>query len=507
MKTAALPDGLTGDLITLPDGQILACNQRFAEMFGFKSVDEAKSENVRSLLRSRKQAEELLEAIRQEQTIDGYELEMRRQDGEALYAIARIVGEFGKGGQLERVRVHLFNDTKRKSVERQLVQGQKMESLGTLAGGIAHDFNNILAIILGSANRLERGAAKPEELPRAIQAIKDAVERGATLVQQLLTAAQQSDTRLEPFELTALIVATADILRAAFPKTIAFDFDLDPELPPVVGDRNQLHHVLLNICANARDAMANGGTLSICTRVAPSEEVAAQFTGSEARDYALLEVRDTGIGMAREVRAHMFEPFFTTKERGKGTGLGLSVVYGVVNHHGGFIDVESELGSGTTFLIYLPLARFPAERSAGMPGPFADEGEQQTILLVEDEQMLRELGVTFLEAEGYRVLTACDGVEAVETFEAHRDEIGLVVCDLGLPRMNGHEVFLKMKESRPAVRVIVASGYLDPAVRSDILRAGVLDTIQKPYDFRDLVAKVREVVGPPRKLEEHPQLF
>ena len=142
-----------------------------------------------------------------------------------------------------------------------------------------------------------------------------------------------------------------------------------------------------------------------------------------------------------------------------------------------------------------------------MPGPFADEGEQQTILLVEDEQMLRELGVTFLEAEGYRVLTACDGVEAVETFEAHRDEIGLVVCDLGLPRMNGHEVFLKMKESRPAVRVIVASGYLDPAVRSDILRAGVLDTIQKPYDFRDLVAKVREVVGPPRKLEEHPQLF
>ena len=164
MKTAALPDGLTGDLITLPDGQILACNQRFAEMFGFKSVDEAKSENVRSLLRSRKQAEELLDVIRHEQTIDGYELEMRRQDGEALYAIARIVGEFGKGGQLERVRVHLFNDTKRKSVERQLVQGQKMESLGTLAGGIAHDFNNILAIILGSANRLERGAAKPEEL-------------------------------------------------------------------------------------------------------------------------------------------------------------------------------------------------------------------------------------------------------------------------------------------------------------------------------------------------------
>lgn len=502
-----LPDGLTGDLVAQPDGRVLGCNQRFAEMFGFASAEEARTVNLRELLRSRKQGEELLELVRQQQTIDGYELEMRRQDGEALYAIARIIGEFDKRGELTQLRAFLFNDTNRKRVEQQLVQGQKMESLGTLAGGIAHDFNNILAIILGSANRLELGANRPEELPRAVSAIKEAVERGAALVQQLLTAAQQSDTRLAPFDLNALIVDTADMLRATFPKTIAFEFNLDPRLPPVAGDRSQVHHVLLNLCANARDAMPNGGRLAIATRVAPSREVAEQFTGSEPHDYALLEVRDTGSGMSRDVRAHIFEPFFTTKERGKATGLGLSVVYGVVNHHGGFINVESESGAGTTFHIYLPLAATAEAAGHDQRGRSADEGEQQTILLVEDEDMLRDLGVTFLEAEGYRVLTARDGVEAVDAFEAHRDEIGLVVCDLGLPRMGGREAFLKMKESRPAVRVIVASGYLEPSVRTDILHAGVIDTLQKPYDFRDLVAKVREVIGPPRKLQEHPQLF
>lgn len=502
-----LPDGLTGDLVAQPDGRILGCNQRFAEMFGFHSAEEARAINLRELLRSRKQGEELLDLVRQQQAIDGYELEMRRQDGEALYAIARVVGEFDKGGELTQLRAFLFNDTKRKRVEQQLVQGQKMESLGTLAGGIAHDFNNILAIILGSANRLELSVARPEEFPRAVNAIKEAVDRGAALVQQLLTAAQQSDARREPFDLNALIVETADMLRATFPKTIAFEFNLDARLPAVAGDRSQMQHVLLNLCANARDAMPDGGRLGVSTRVAPTGEVAEQFTGSEPRDYALLEVRDTGSGMTREVRAHIFEPFFTTKERGKATGLGLSVVYGVVNHHGGFINVESEPESGTAFYIYLPLAQAADAAGDDLHGRRSDEGEQQTILLVEDEEMLRDLGVTFLEAEGYRVLVARDGVEAVDTFEAHRDEIGLVVCDLGLPRMNGRDAFLKMKQSRPAVRVIVASGYLEPSVRSDILRAGVIDTIQKPYDFRHLVAKVRDVIGPPRKLQEHPQLF
>jgi CheY-like chemotaxis protein len=211
--------------------------------------------------------------------------------------------------------------------------------------------------------------------------------------------------------------------------------------------------------------------------------------------------------MTPEVKAHIFEPFFTTKERAKGTGLGLSVVYGVVNNHRGFVRADSELDAGTTFSIYLPVAKTPAGTSTGDSYLPPQPREPQTILLVEDEEMLRDLGVEILGSEGYRVLTARDGVEAVEIFSANKDNIGLVVCDLGLPRLGGREAFLQMKAIQPSVRAIVASGYLEPSMRSDILRAGVMDTVQKPYDFRDLVEKIRSIIGKAQSDDDHPQLF
>jgi CheY-like chemotaxis protein len=212
--------------------------------------------------------------------------------------------------------------------------------------------------------------------------------------------------------------------------------------------------------------------------------------------------------MTRQVKSHIFEPFFTTKERGKGTGLGLSVVYGVVNNHRGFVQVESEPGAGTAFMVYLPFENFAAESGTGTAGKIQRRSNApQTILLVEDEEMLRELGRTILEGEGYRVIAAKDGIEAVELFEANRDDIGLVVCDLGLPRLGGREAFLKMKESKPSVRAIVASGYLEPAIRSEMLKAGVIDTIQKPYDFSHLLEKIRSAIGPEEVAADHPELF
>jgi CheY-like chemotaxis protein len=207
------------------------------------------------------------------------------------------------------------------------------------------------------------------------------------------------------------------------------------------------------------------------------------------------------------VKSHIFEPFFTTKERGKGTGLGLSVVYGVVNNHRGFVQVESEPGAGTSFIVYLPVKNVAAEQLGPDRTGAPRQNIPQTILLVEDEDMLRELGISILESEGFHVLAAKDGVEAVALFETHSDEIGLVVCDLGLPRLGGREAFLKMKESRPGVRAIVASGYLEPAIRSEMLKAGVIDTIQKPYDFNDLLAKIRSIIAPQPTADDHPELF
>ncbi len=297
------------------------------------------------------------------------------------------------------------------------------------------------------------------------------------------------------------------MLQATFPKMISFELRLQADLPLITADRSQIHQVLLNLCVNARDAMKDGGTLTLETSITPGAELTESFTGAGTHDYACIRVRDTGSGMSRQVKSHIFEPFFTTKERGKGTGLGLSVVYGVVNNHRGFVQVESEPNAGTTFIIYLPVehsteahgerAKWNVPRKPNAP---------QTILLVEDEEMLRDLGVTILEGEGYRVLAAKDGMEAVALFEAHRDDIGLVVCDLGLPRLGGREAFLKMKESRPGVRAIVASGYLEPAIRSEMLKAGVLDTIQKPYDFNDLLTKIRAAIGPEEE-DDHPKLF
>jgi PAS domain S-box-containing protein len=498
-------EDFTATLSILPTGQIVTCNPAFTKIFGFDSIEDAISGNFLELLRSRKDGVELLEMVRQNGIVERHELEMSQRGGDPVYVVARLVGSFADGA-LTDLQVYLFNDTKRKRLEQQLVQAQKMEGLGTLAGGIAHDFNNILAIILGYTNRLETLGSKPEA-PGAIKIIKDAVERGAALVQQLLTSARQTEARFSALDLNALVRELENMLQATFPKMINFELRLQPDLPLITADRSQIHQVLLNLCVNARDAMKDGGTLILETAMTPGTELTELFTGAAAQNYACIRVHDTGSGMTKQVKSHIFEPFFTTKERGKGTGLGLSVVYGVVNNHRGFVQVESEPGAGTTFIVYLPVEHSTEESGAGSPGRITrKQNAPQTILLVEDEEMLRDLGVIILESEGYRVLAAKDGVEAVAIFEEHRDDIGLVVCDLGLPRLGGREVFLKMKESRPGVRAIVASGYLEPAIRSEMLKAGVLDTIQKPYDFNELLTKIRSAIGPEED-DDHPQLF
>ena len=495
----------TGTLSILPNGQIVTCNPAFANIFGFNSIEEALSGNFIELLRSRKDAADLLEMVRQHGIVERHELEMSQHGGDPVYVVARLVGSFADGN-LTELQVYLFNDTKRKRLEQQLIQAQKMEGLGTLAGGIAHDFNNILAIILGYTNRLETLDSKVET-SRAVKIIKEAVDRGAALVQQLLTSARQTEARFSALDLNGLVTELEKMLQATFPKMINFELRLQPDLPLITADRSQIHQVLLNLCVNARDAMQDGGTLVLETSMTPGTELMESFTGAGTQDYACIRVRDTGIGMTKQIKSHIFEPFFTTKERSKGTGLGLSVVYGVVNNHRGFIQVETEPNAGTTFTVYLPVEHSTEEPGARFALPATrKQNTPQTIMLVEDEEMLRDLGVTILESEGYRVIAAKDGMEAVELFEQYRDEIGLVVCDLGLPRLGGREAFLKMKESRPGVRAIVASGYLEPMIRSEMLKAGVLDTIQKPYDFDDLLTKIRCAIGPEVD-DDHPQLF
>ena len=501
-------EDLTGNLIMKPDGSIITCNPEFMRIFGFDSIEEAHAANFMSLLHTKKEGAELLATLRRDKIAERQEIEMRQRGGDPVYIIGRFIGNFDEAGEMTELKGYLFNDTKRKRLEQQLIQAQKMEGLGTLAGGIAHDFNNILTIILGYAGKLEEWRDQPEQLSKGVEVIREAVERGASLVQELLTSARQAEPNFVAFDLNALVEELAKLLGATFPKTIKVVLHLQPHLPLTKADRSQIHQVLLNLCVNARDAMPHDGTITLETGVIAGEQLREFFSGVTADRYVYVRVIDTGSGISKQVKPHIFEPFYTTKERSKGTGLGLSVVYGVVNNHRGFVQVDSEPGYGTTFSIYLPLESATElmararEKAPARPNDFA-----QTVLLVEDEEMLRDLGVIMLEGDGYRVFAAKDGVEAVETFAAHADEIGLVICDLGLPRLGGRDAFLKMKEAKPNVRAIVASGYLEPNLRSEMLKAGVIDTIQKPYDFRELLQKIRSIIGKPQPEDEQPQLF
>lgn len=379
--------------------------------------------------------------------------------------------------------------------EEQLLHAQKMESIGTLAGGIAHDFNNILGIILGYASVLREGNVDRVRQEKSLDAMIAAVERGSALVRQLLTFARKSEVVFAPISVNEAVVEVVSLCEETFPKTITFTRALDVNLPPVVADRTQLHQALLNLCINARDAMPQGGTVTITTAVRKSAEVTKRLADAHVDRYACVSVADTGTGMDRATLARIFEPFFTTKSVEKGTGLGLAIVYGVVRSHKAQIDVQSEVGRGTTFHLWFPVTASD-EKAAGpqeSPAGYASGGNE-TILLVEDEEPLALLAKLILEDKGYRVLSARDGVEALEIFGRRSGEIDLVLTDLGLPKINGWEAFLKMKTIRPDVTTIVATGYTDPQSKSEMLQGGVKMIVQKPYIPKTILQAVRETL-------------
>ncbi len=306
----------------------------------------------------------------------------------------------------------------------------------------------------------------------------------------------------EPIRVNATVKELAKMIDDTFPKTVSVSLSLDNSLPIIMMDQTQLHQALLNLCVNARDAITDAaagsmgrGEIRIQTSLVSNGEVKKRFSEASVPEYACIAVSDTGKGMDEETKQKIFEPFFTTKERGKGTGLGLSVVYGIIESHHGHIEVESEIGHGTTFRLYLPVTTalatpaVPAED--GVP---RDVRGQETILLVEDEQNLLGLMRTALEREGYTVLTAMDGLSTIKTFSLNKEKIALVVTDLDLPKLDGAVVFTSMKDIDPNVKIILASGYLEPNMKSNLLRSGAKEFIQKPYSTNLVLRKIREVL-------------
>ena len=387
----------------------------------------------------------------------------------------------------------------REKLQAQLLQAQKMEGLGTLAGGIAHDMNNILNVISGYASLILQNPGNTEKVEEGLEVIKDTVDRGASLVRQLLASARRSELKFEQIQVNDVLEKLHGLLKQTFPKTVEVRLELDPALPSVIADSNLLHQAVLNLCLNARDAMPSGGTLQVITRRVAGAALRRIFQDASAKQYTCITVKDTGVGMNAAIQSRIFEPFFTTKQQGEGTGLGLSVVYGIVTNHKGFIDVESEPDQGTTFRICLPVpkSRETAIEVKEQP-PVKDGtrpfGKGETILFAEDEARQLRLMQNFLQDKGYRILPAKDGAEAVEIFQCKKDEIGLVILDLGLPKLNGWEVFRKIKEIDPAVKAIFATGFMTPQIESQLALGEASAVIMKPYQLDEILEKISSVI-------------
>ena len=377
------------------------------------------------------------------------------------------------------------DDSERTSLERQLQRSQKMQAIGQLAGGIAHDFNNLLTAVLVNGNfaLAKLDAAHPAK--RMVREMVSAAELSAALTTQLLTFSGKRKLDAEVLDLGELAKRMVGMLRRTIPENVSIDVT-STDVAHTRADAGQLEQVLLNLCVNARDAMPDGGQLGIETK----RVVLEQHGWASPGPYAMLVVRDTGVGMSDEQRERIFEPFFTTKRGGHGTGLGMAVVYGIVERHGGIVEVESAIGAGTTVRVYLPADEEDAEPLPPKPAVTELHGEG-TILIAEDEAMVRRVLELVLTHAGYTVIAVTDGEEACRVFEERGDEIDLVLLDVIMPKLGGPDALRRMRSQRP-VKAVLASGYSSTALEAeDLTDVPVLD---KPFQAEVLLALVHELI-------------
>ncbi len=488
-------EDLTGDYIAQPDGTIIECNPAFRTMFGFSKDQSLNEINFNQLFKDEHTYKHFLDRINNERKLEYFEHELYRPDGTEVSVIQNVIGIFGKDGDFRRFKGYVFDNTERKKLEKHLQHSQRMESVGTLAAGLAHNFNNIMSIILGYAAAIKNGSSSPTKVAQYVDAISLAVKRGTGLVRQLTTFAHSSDPVLMSVNLNSLLEEMGRIVKETFPEVISCTLELAHDSVSVLADPNQLHQAFLNLCLNSRDAMPDGGRLTLKTSIVRGADLRQNNHDALDDRYVCVSIIDTGIGIEHGAREHLFEPFFTTKEIGKGTGLGLSVVYGIIKNHHGFIEVESEPTKGATFKLYFKtqagIEKFVEEEEKNYTEV---HGGPETILLVEDEEMLLELVKSLFESKGYKVFTAIDGQQAVDIYKQHSHEISLTLSDMGLPKIGGWDLLKTILEVNPKAKVLLASGYLDGNLRERLIQGGAVDFIQKPYDPEQLLHRIREII-------------
>jgi PAS domain S-box-containing protein len=478
------------------DGRFISANRALVRMLGYDSREQVLALDLaREVYADPTERERIITQGDRTRDYAEFETRWRRRDGHALSVQLSSRAVRGSDGYVGHFETVVRDVTKQRELEKQLGAAQRMEAIGRLAGGVAHDFNNLLTVILSHAELMLEDLAGAHPYREDLGEIRKAGIAAASLTRQLLAFSRQQVLKPVPLDLNDVVAGTEKMLGRLIGEDLALTTTLAPGLPPIKADPGQVEQVLLNLAANARDAMPGGGRLMIETRAVQLDEAFARdHPPTRVGAYVRLAVSDTGVGMDAETQAHIFEPFFTTKEPGKGTGLGLATVYGIVKQSDGFIWVESAPGRGTAFHIYLPVvSERPAVISDRAARP-ASPGGSETILLVEDVAGVREVTRRVLERLGYEVLVAADAAAAERIGVDHSGEIHLVVTDVILPDRNGPHVATAIRQVRPGTRVLFVSGYTDRAAVETTIWSGDAAFLQKPFTPDQIGRKVREVL-------------
>ncbi len=471
----------------ISDGKIIMANQRAANILGYSSIEELTKEFVFGERYSPDRRVELLRKLEESGTVSDFEIQVARKDGEKidLMKTARAYPEYGY------IEGALIDVTDKKHLETQLLQARKMEAIGTLAGGIAHDFNNLLMVVAGYASLMLNDLDASHPHYSKLKQIEEQVRSGSELTAQLLGFARRGKYNVKPLDVNEIMRSSASMFGRT-KREITLREKYASDLCTVEADQGQIEQVLLNLYVNAWQAMPTGGDIYLETNNAILDESYIKPYKVQPGRYARISITDTGVGMDETIRSRVFEPFFTTKEMGRGSGLGLASAYGIIKNHGGIINVYSEKGHGTTFTIYLPASEKEVVREKEMSVKIVRGTE--TILFVDDEEMIRNVGQELLEKFGYKVLIARDGEAAVNIYKANKDGIDLVILDMIMPGIGGGETYDRLREINPGIKVLLSSGYSINGEAANILERGCSGFIQKPFSMADLSNKVREVL-------------
>ena len=478
-------------------GQLLTANPALARIAGYDSPEEAISSVSKideQFYADESRREEMRRLLQEQGFVKGFEARMRRKDGQMIWITsnARMVRDEAGGIYCEGTMEDI---TEQKLLEEKFLRAQRMESIGTLASGIAHDLNNILAPVLMAAGLLKDKVVEPEDR-EMLTMVENSAQRGARIIGQLLTFSRGVEGARITIQVRHLLREMTHIMHETFPRNITIQSEIPADLWPVVADATQMHQILLNLCVNARDAMPEGGRLTLGAENAELDEKFAR-SHPEARPgkYVVMSVADSGTGISPEIISRIFDPFFTTKEIGKGTGLGLSTVIGIVKSHDGFITVESKLQQGTVFRAYLPVVatRVVAEVEPTLSAtPF---GSQELVLLVDDEMPILAAVRRVLEKNHYRVLTAGSGEEAVRLFILHASAVKVVITDMMMPGMGGAKLIQALRVLQPGIRVIASSGLSHEDKKAELTALGINEILTKPFSPASLLKTLKRALA------------